>query len=292
MKKALLFASSVLLFGACTEKGFDVVPRVEGGDTTFLAAVESQQARVVMVEEFTGVTCPNCPTGHAIVAQQQTQYPGRVLAVSYYPYGIGQARPVEGHSRDTLAFRTNDATDIGSSIFSGVSGLPCASIDRVPVGGLYLPNFNVWPGAISTRLAVPSQANITVRSEWQEGDRTAIIRVRVAYTAAVSKKQALTVLLLEDSLIDAQEISDTAGTKVIPDYNFKHVLRDALTTPSGEVMLSDFQTKEPGRVYERTFVYQVSDKWKADNCKLIAFVHNAESGDKEVLQAAEAKLIE
>jgi hypothetical protein len=39
-------------------------------------------------------------------------------------------------------------------------------------------------------------------------------------------------------------------------------------------------------------VFQVSDKWKAENCKVIAFVHNAESGDKEVVQAAEGKLKE
>ncbi len=285
MKKALPFIGSILLFAACTEKGFDVVPRAEGGDTTYIAAVETAQARTVMIEEFTGVTCPNCPRGHIEVASLQTQYPNRVLAVSLYYDGLGQTRPVDGVTRED--FRTADATSLADGIFGGVSALPSASIDRIPVGGITLPSFIGWAGAVSNRVNVPSPANVQVTSEYEGSTRTAIIRVRVAYTTAVTKKQALTLLLTEDGVVDAQEYPDRIDTF----YNFKHVMRDAITTPTGEPML-DGITKDAGRVYERTFVYPVKAEWNADRCKLIAIVHNAESGDKEVLQAAESKLVE
>lgn len=285
MKKALLFAGSLLLFAACTEKGFEAVPRVEGGDTTYMATVETAQARMVMMEEFTGVTCPNCPRGHLEIASIQAQHPDRILAVSLYYDGLGQTRPVEGVTRQN--FRTADATSLADGIFGGVSALPSASIDRVPVGGITLPSFVGWAGAVETRIGIPAPANVQVTSEYEEGTRTAIIRVRIAYTTTVTKKQAVTLLLTEDSLVDAQEYPDRIDTF----YNFKHVMRDAVTAPTGEPML-DGISKEAGRVYERTFVYPVKAEWNAKHCKLVAIVHNAESGDKEVLQAAEAKLVE
>jgi hypothetical protein len=296
MKKALLFACSVVLFAACTEVPFDVTPRVEGGDTTYLATPETAQPRTVVLEEFTGVTCPNCPRGHASVAAMQTQYSGRLLAVSYYANGPAQAAPVDGHTKED--FRTDDATNALSAVFIGIGGLPAASVDRTPVAGQLTYFENQWAGAVAARMAVPSPANVKVTSEWQAGDRTAIIRVRVAYTTAVTKKQALTLILTENDLVDAQESVDTSSTPtgeplIFTDYVFKHVLRDIITPVTGEAMMNEIETKERGRVYERTFVYKVpKDHWKAEKCTLIAIVHNAESGDKEIVQAAEGKLVE
>ena len=294
MKKALLFAGSALLFAACTEKGFDVTPRVEGGDTTYLATPEAAQARTVLLEEYTGVTCPNCPAGHALVAQLQNQNPNKLLAVSYYANGLGQARPVEGHTKED--FRTEDATNLLSTVFGGVGGLPSASVDRVPVNGALTFFQPSWAAAVNARLATATPVNLSVTSDWQDGDRTAIIKVRVAYTAEVSKKQGLTLMLTENDLLDAQESVDTSSSSgaplVIENYNFKHVLRDIITPVTGEAILNDFATKERGRVYERTFVYTVAEKWKADKCTLIAIVHNTEGSDKEIVQAAEVKLVD
>lgn len=285
MKKLLSLAGLVFLFG-CTEKGVEVTPRVEGGDTTFTAGVEPAQQRKVVMEEFTGVTCPNCPAGHTVVANLQAQYPGRLLAVSYYVNGLGQSKPVEGATLKD--FRTEDATAVGSSIFGGVPSLPSASIDRVPVNGITLPAYNVWAGAVAARMAIASPANVQVTSAWESGDRTAIIRVRIAYTAPVSKKQALTLILVENDLVDAQEYPDRIDTF----YTFKHVLRDVITSNTGEALLDEFSTKEAGRVYERTFVYPVSGEWNAERCRLVAILHNAEGSDREVVQAGEGKVVE
>ena len=294
MKKALLLAGSVLLFAACTEKGYNVTPRVEGGDTTYLAATESAQQRVVLIEEYTGVTCPNCPNGHALVATLQAQYAGRLLAVSYYGDVSPQAKPIEGHTKED--FRITDAVDIASTIFGGVAGLPIAGIDRVKKGADVLVFQNFWAGDVEKRMAVASPVNVSVTSQWSAGDRTAIIRVSVAYTSAVTKKQALTLMLTENDLVDAQESvnpdPNSNDPLILENYTFKHVLRDIITPVTGEAMLDEFAIKEAGRVYERTFVYPVSDKWKADKCTLIAIVHNAETDNKEVVQAAEAKLVE
>ncbi|MBP8249860.1 MAG: Omp28-related outer membrane protein [Chitinophagales bacterium] len=47
-----------------------------------------------------------------------------------------------------------------------------------------------------------------------------------------------------------------------------------------------------GRVYEFEYTYTLNDDWNADNMHVVAFVHNAETDNKEVLQVAEVEVVE
>jgi hypothetical protein len=58
----------------------------------------------------------------------------------------------------------------------------------------------------------------------------------------------------------------------------------------GQPVLDSLSTKEAGRVYVRSYKYAISKKWKKENCKVIAVIHDNETNDKVVLQAAETKL--
>jgi len=275
---ALTFAS------ACTEKGTAPVTKLAARDTSYAAATEAAQQRRVMIEEFTGVTCPNCPAGHTDVATLQSQYPDRVVAVSYYIFGLGQSKPVEGVTRQD--FRLQKTTDAASAIFGGVPGLPSASIDRVPVNGVMLPARNSWAGAVTSRLPVATDANVSVSSVWEESGREAVITARVAFTKDVTRKQALTLLITESGIVDAQEYPD----RIDSNYTFKHVLRDFVSSPTGDPVLDSLGTKPAGRVFERRVRYTLPTGWNPDKCSVIAVLHSADAGTREVTQAAEAKL--
>jgi hypothetical protein len=67
-------------------------------------------------------------------------------------------------------------------------------------------------------------------------------------------------------------------------------MRDILTQTYGSPVLDSFAQKDAGRVYERTFKYTIGNAWKPENCKVIAFISNNETNDKEVAQAVETKL--
>src|SRR4051794_39448582 len=55
-------------------------------DTTYIeSTVPAAEAKNVMLEEFTGVRCPNCPAGHITIDQIKTANPGRVVSISYHP---------------------------------------------------------------------------------------------------------------------------------------------------------------------------------------------------------------
>lgn len=113
--------------------------------------------------------------------------------------------------------------------------------------------------------------------------------MHIAYTSTVTKPQNLTVALVENNVVDAQEDNGTPGG-FNQNYIHQHVLRDILTAPTGTAILSDKPTKQPGLVYERSFVYNVNADWNPDNCEVIAFVSNDNGADKEVVQGARVGL--
>ncbi len=256
-------------------------------DTTYEAAPEAPTPLRVLVEEFTGVTCTNCPAGHRTIKNMIDAHPDRISAIGYQPFNIGQANPAPETRNDN---RTQKGTDVGKS-FGGVPGLPSAAFNRVPENGELLQPRPSWAAMLDKRLQESAPLNMTLTSDFDEDSRELKVVVRIAYTAEVATKHRLTVALTENNLIDAQEEALSA-TEIVthPDYLHQHVFRDFLTAPTGESVLDALAVKQPGRVYERRFSFKMDSKWNAANCTLTAFVHNEDGSQKNVLQVVDKAL--
>ncbi len=292
MKRLLFLVLGLSIFAACKEKGplIDFTPK--GNETSFMAAPETPQQRIVLIEEFTGVTCPTCPPGHAALKRLEDAYKGKLAIIGIQLIGNAQTRPYDHDGIKTQNDnRSQKGTDLANGIYGSISGIPVAGFDRVIQNGILLPTRNAWDAYMLNRVDVPTRANVRITSSYNESTRMAEIKVRVAYTADVPGNQALTVALVENDVVDAQELPLGDTAKVAANYVHKHVLRDILTSPTGTGILGDKTIKLAGQVYERTFVYELpANVLKPDNCHIVAFVSNNSGSDSEVLQAAEAHL--
>ena len=281
---------AALLLAACKETPPTIDYGVKAPDTAYTAPVEQPQDRIVVIEEFTGVKCPPCPQGHVVLAAIEAQYPNRVVIVGIQPFGPPQTKPLDLAS-DGVATRhdnrTEKGTDIANTIYGGLSSIPIAGIDRTVVGSSRLVDRNGWVTAVDARIGVPTPANVHISSSYDASSGKADIGVKVAYTSAVTNAQSLTVVIVEDSVIDGQEGGPGGKNQ---DYVHMHVLRDILTASTGSVILSSHATKQPGLVYERNFSYLLNPDWNPEHCRIIAYVSNNESDNKEVVQGAEAHL--
>jgi len=289
MKKILLFATSIttLALTSCTEK---IPLSTSSGttitDTTYMASIEATSLRKVLIEEATGVKCPNCPDGAEELHKADTTYPGRLLVVGLH--GGSLTSPISGLSK--YDFRTSYAVDLFNTYFGGEPNKPAAVFDRTLQSGVYFIEARTkWFDIIKSRLATAAPLNLYLTSTYDSTAKEATITIKGAYTAAVAKKQSLTIVLTEDKIIDAQD----KGIDVIPDYEHNHVLRDMLTNVIGNPLLDNIAAKEAGRVFIKTFKYKVPSgkDWNLKNMHVIAFVHNNESGDKEIHQSVTTKLI-
>jgi len=294
MKRSFLaICSCLLLFAGCKEHDPALTLSAPFTDTTYmLSSVPTTDVHQVLVEEFTGQGCPNCPTAHTDLDEQVAANPGRINVISYYFYGGPQTVPDRGSVHD---LRDSIATNISNSIYGDVGALPSAGIDRLlPTGSTSILLFeSSWNSYIANQQAASDSFNLLVTSSYNTVDSvtTATIVVTVTYTQAVSSSQSLSIALVEDSIVDLQE-DNAAASGLDTFYLFTSVFRDMITSIAGQSILPTYSIKEPGRVEQFTYNYSLPKDSPAiipAHCRIIAFVTESDN-NRPILQSAQCKL--
>jgi hypothetical protein len=296
MKKiAFLVVGSALLFQMCAKEigpNILLIKPLGLSDSTFIETnIPAPDAKVVLVEEFSGVRCPNCPKGHAETENLIAAHPNQVIGVTLHvnenrdplthPYNFANAQD----------FQTAEATAIEAD-FAQYTSMPCALIDRVKFAGESAPavmNFNNWASDVSTRLAVATPVNLKMTNSWDATTRTIKSRVEVHYTSAVSVTQNISLMIAEDSIVNPQyNAASLKPSKIDTFYTHHHNILRKMITPAGGLPIA--YEKSKGRVVIYFFeMANVPTLWKEDYINLIAFVHNSGSS-AEVVQSIEKPL--
>jgi len=270
MKKLLFFVIlSVSLF-RCLDKNSVEIPALGSG-------VESD--RKVLIEEFTGVRCVNCPDGSAEIQNLLALHGENLIAISIHSGFF--SKPYDENKYD---FRTADGDAI-ASLLGEPQAFPTAIIDRRLFAGQNERQLSKqsWAGYIQNELAESPKFNISMESDFDEANRSLNVKVIVIPLENVSENLNLSVLLTEDDIEDYQ--ITPAGK--IPDYKHKHVFRRVLTNDVSGVGIGSSFTK--GQSVEMNFSATISVEWKANNCHIVSFVHK-NGTDLDVLQAEQIKM--
>lgn len=302
MKRILLAACCicVVLFESCSgckEIGpsVNLTPSTASGPDSFYTLTGAELAGLttdphnVLVEEFSGQMCINCPSASATLQSIAAASPGRVNVVSFYIFGLPQTDPPTGALFD---FRDSVATEVSAKIFGGIGQLPSGGIDRLlGTNSKIETSRGLWSGNIEARKLMKDSLNLTVTSSFDKATMTAKIVATVTYTENITAKQNLTVVLVESGMVDKQE----APGGIKDDYEFHHVFRGMISTPySGDAILDTIATKNRGMVLRRTFSYKLKSTTPAinpDNCHVIAYVNSTNGGNLTMMQSADAKLV-
>jgi len=290
MKKLLLFTFICsLIWAGCKEhdNGIDTVKTVS--DTSYIVTpIPTASQHQVLVEEFTGQTCPNCPGGKTLLDGLATANPGRINIVSMYTVGSPDSRPPTGAIYD---FRDSIALNILNGVFGNIPGLPSAGIDRVPGNGLAQLGAASWTTPINAQLQVTDSVNLVVTSSYDSVKKIATITAGITYTRLVSTPQNLSMVIVEDSISDLQTMSSGS----IQTYLFLDVFCGMVTSaPWGDPLqvTTANNAKEAGRFFQKTYTYSLPVKSPAivpAHCRVIAFVNNTNGTDVHVMQSAQCK---
>lgn len=261
----LLFLS-LFFFPNCHETCIEIPPLGQG--------IASD--RKVLIEEFTGVSCPNCPQGAAEIENLLAIHGENLVAVSIHAGEFTDLLP-----ENKFDFRT----DAGNSLLGYLGaplGYPSAVVDRRQFSGANsLQSFkSKWAGNIVAELQrAPSMALILDRT-FDDASRQLVVNVTILPVKNLPGEHRLSLMLTETGIKDAQDVLGT----IVVDYSHKHVLRDMLTPFDGLVLTENLSAGSP---VERSFSFTLPANWVAGNCKIVAFVHHGGNPDKEVLQVAE-----
>lgn len=269
MKNIFLLIATTLLLISCREN-MPVIPPLGPPDLG---------DRKVLIEEFTGVRCVNCPQGSAEILNLQGLYGENLIAISIHAGFFSPPYPESQYD-----FRTDDGGELLTFLGEPL-GYPSAVINRNHFDGQFdLQNGQAtWAGFIEAQASIPPAVNIVLSSNFNESDRVIAIKATLIANEQLGDNLRLTVMLTENDVADAQLTPDGLKT----DYKHKHVLRDVITNFDGDI-LGDIGV---GELVAKNFSYTLPEEWSVDNCNVVAFVHLA-GEEKDVLQVEEVHVLD
>jgi Outer membrane protein Omp28 len=272
MKHQILvgMVSAILFCAACKESPIEI-PTLTAGKKT------------VLVEELTGVRCPSCPEGTVELIRLQGIYGKNLIVVSNHSAGTFSVPMTNPPS--AFDFRMTDFKDLATFIGSN-SGYPTASINRLVFGteaSAFAESRPSWGGYIASETQKDPGMDLFVLPKYNADTRTLEAKVRILPTKEALERLNLTVMITQDSILDAQTVGPVKEAK----YVHRHVLRKLLTKFDGDPINEAFVA---GTVIERTFTFVLPTSFDANQCSVVAAVHRTGTPDKAILQAAEAHI--
>lgn len=184
--------------------------------------------RAVLIEEFTGQRCVNCPNAATEIARIQQSYGENVIAVAIH------SGPLAIFSRDQV---TGLRTELGDTYYNywGVEEEPSALINRK--GGVV--RLNQWQTMIHDQLQLQTPLSLKVTCQTRTAGG---IDIQVSIHSSVIYRGKLQLWLTEDQVVAPQLMTD--GT-MNAEYVHQHVLRTAVNGDWGDdVELEAGETKD------------------------------------------------
>ena len=275
----ILFGLMTLLFiASCEEVGPDIDLGGNSNavsDTTFLLTeIPDPEKKIVVMEEFTGVRCVNCPEGHEIIEALKGIYPDRFIYASFHSNFL--SNPYLYSRQD---FRRQEAQDIEDYLIS-VGFKPAAAIDRKMFDASVLPSIlygrQTWNNYVDQVFNEVAKTNVDIINNYNETTRELEVIVTVTYTQPVAAANKVTVLITEDSIISAQ-----IGLNDVMDTFYVHngVFRKFLSATRGDLLDAE---KQAGRVFRKVYRTSIDNAWVADRLKVMAYVHDYEGDSKRI----------
>lgn len=279
----VLIGCAIILWPACEEIAPEVTPVMDVESVCEAPEPVEGQLRQVLIEEFTGVRCVNCPAGSEALKGLLETYGDQLVAVSIH---AGSFSPPYPDSYDTL--RTPMGEDI-LSLLGAPLGYPTAVVNRTSfTGGANLQiGRGSWAGAIEEVLQTGTpKVALSIRTQYDEETRELSACVTMDFKEDINAEDVrLSVFVTENDVVDLQLTPESSTPD--PNYVHEHVFRTAMTNYAGNLIT---EATSSGSIVQQTFATTFKEGWKPEDCHVVAFVHYG--GDvKEVLQAEEAAVL-
>ena len=226
----------------------------------------------VLIEDFTGQRCINCPLATNTISELQNTY------------GHDRVIPVAIHGGDlTLAAPTGLANAIGNTYTAerGVSSKPKGEVDRTG----QLLDQEKWGTTVLERIAMTAHVKLGVENIAFDAD-TRELSFNVNAAADLTGAQGmLQVWLTESHIHTYQKTPDPNRFPQYPasgkDHNYEHnhVLRACVSAKDGDAL-----SLVAGGSDTRAYKYILESDWVADNMSVVVIAYNAAQGVLQVIE--------
>lgn len=223
-------------------------------------------ARAVLIEDFTGQRCVNCPDAADTIASLQRQYgDSAIIAV--------------GIHGGPLAFAGN-ATNIGLLTDEGNAYVDHWAIDAFPKGlvnrATPASNCDQWPTLVREAISQPATVELSATARYDVATRRLSITTTALGLAALPEAH-LQLWLTESAITALQMMPDGSVNR---QYQHNHVFRTSVNGSWGE----PFPLVE-GQERTVNHTVAVADDWQPQHLAVVAFIYTPTGGVQQVVEA-------
>ena len=283
MKK--IFVMTIALFGlVCLFSKCDKIegPYYEISNNEDVSVVfpdldPSKVYRKILIEEFTGHRCTNCPQGHQTLETLHQQYGDTLIAVGIHFGSL--AKPLgEIFSYD---FRTEVGNLIGAEY--GIDAIPKAIVDQVYKEGGW--SRDQWATVLKEVDRSKVYSAIQLINEYDSEHEILKVNAKVTMLEDYPIPMKLAFYLVEDGIVKPQK----DGNQDILEYVHNHVLRASLNGVHGSVLNNGNPIpKDESVVYAASIDISKTD-WVPQNCYVVAVL--ADQSNNNVIQVEKLDVI-
>lgn len=276
----------LLLAGIVTIGGMLMTSCDEVGENDRYILTEAVSGeRSILLEDFTGQNCVNCPEAHEVIEQLQEQYGAdKVIAVSIHSGVFGISVSKTNFDKNVVGLMTDEGNKICNKY----------NINSFPMGVIDMGNpmvHSLWPSAVRTALQKESEVGIDMKVSYVADPKDSPtagyfgkIEVSADINSNADKAVNVQFWVIEDGIVAIQRTL----TSVITDYVHNNVFRAQMFEEmSGQPqnLQTGIKTTVTAEIMNR---WSDTERWNVNNLSIVAIV----SDGTGVLQAKEVKVID
>lgn len=212
--------------------------------------------KCVLVEDFTGQLCINCPNAAQTIEELKRDYgEDAIIAVGIHGGNLAWS---------TTAGIEGFRSELGDEYYKAVGepDLPAGRINRR--GGTTL--YTDWQAQVREEIQKVSPVQLAITNTYREADGTVDISVDMLGVDGSGVSGKLQLWIIEDSIVGMQRMPDGRTNM---EYTHNHVLRVAVNGSWGEdITLGEGEQK----VVSHSFV--LDPAWNTEHVSVVAFVYD------------------
>ncbi|MDX2173594.1 MAG: Omp28 family outer membrane lipoprotein [Bacteroidota bacterium] len=243
--------------------------------------------RNILLEDYTGHQCGNCPNAARVAEQLQAKYGDKLIVIAVHAGFFTRLNTEFVTSYTCQAGNDWDASTGGFGV--SAAGNPNGMVNRKNYAdnGL-IQKETKWATTVSLASSDIEFCDLFLTTSYDALTRKLNTSVKTKFRRSYPNNTKLCVVFTEDSVIGPQkDYSLAPNPDVIHDYEFMHMLRGSINGSWGET-LKNAPIKYQDSVTLSYPNFALEPKFKDKNVSVIAFVYDATT--REVLQVEKAKI--
>ncbi len=281
MKHLSLIPAIIFAFGIFSCDVIDP-PYLEEGGTTPIDTTERRQK--LLIEEYTGFKCPNCPPAAEVMHNLEEKYPDNVVLLTVHAGSFANPDANEPYTYD---FRTPEGDQLNQ--YFNIKAYPSGMVNRTERDNRRTLSSAQWEPRLRDLVEMKAPLKLDLEVEYDENSRKVTCDVKMKYFETGTSEHQIGFYIVEDEFLNWQ--TDQRKTpKDVENYEHNNILRTSINGTFGIPFTGEAILK--GDEFEESYEYTIPpNDWTTENLRIIAFVCDA-GNEFEILQVEDAYIIE